>query len=83
MGTQLWWLYDVVAVAIFLVCIYLSGRKGIFKSLITAVGCILSVFISVSISGTIADRLYKTTVRDGNINKLEKTLLNSTKNLYS
>ena len=75
MGTQLWWLYDVVAVAIFLVCIYLSGRKGIFKSLITAVGCILSVFISVSISGTIADTLYKTTVRDGNINKLEKTLI--------
>lgn len=75
MGTQLWWLYDVVAVAIFLVCIYLSGRKGIFKSLITAVGCILSVLISVSISGTIADTLYKTTVRDGNINKLEKTLI--------
>ena len=75
MNTQLWWLYDVVAVAIFLVCIYLSGRKGIFKSLITAVGCILSVFISVSISGTVSDTLYKTTVRDGNINKLEKTLI--------
>ena len=75
MGVQLWWLYDVLAVVGLLVCIYISGRKGVFKSVFTSVGCIIGAFLAGSVSGGVADSLYKTTVRDGNINKLEKSLI--------
>ncbi len=66
-----------MAVAILLICIYLSGKKGIFKSAVTAVGCIFGVFIAVSMSGTVSDTLYKTAVREGNINKIEKILVDT------
>lgn len=75
MGVQLWWLYDVLAVVVLLVCIYISGKKGVFKSVFISVGCIIGAFLAVSLSGGVADSLYKTTVRDGNINKLEKSLI--------
>lgn len=77
MGVQLWWLYDVLAVAVLLICIYLSGKKGIFKSVVTSVGCVVGAVIAVSVSGAVSDSLYKTTVRDGNINKLEKSLIDT------
>lgn len=77
MGTQLWWLYDVLSVAVLLVCIYLSGKKGVFKSALTAVGCIVGAVIAVSASGAVSDSLYKTVVRDSNISKLEKTLIDT------
>lgn len=77
MEVQLWWLYDVLAVAVLLICIYLSGKKGIFKSVVTSVGCVVGAVIAVSVSGAVSDSLYKTTVRDGNINKLEKSLIDT------
>ncbi|MDE5620192.1 MAG: hypothetical protein K2I80_06700 [Ruminococcus sp.] len=77
MGVQLWWVYDILAVAVLLICIYLSGKKGVFKSVITSVGCIVGAVIAVSVSGAVSDSLYKTTVRDGNISKLEKTLIDT------
>ncbi|MDE5771768.1 MAG: hypothetical protein K2I06_09115 [Ruminococcus sp.] len=77
MGVQLWWIYDVPAVAVLLICIYLSGKKGVFKSALTAVGCIVGAVIAVTASGAVSDSLYKTAVRDGNINKLEKTLIDT------
>ena len=77
MGVQLWWFYDVLAVAVLLICIYLSGKKGVFKSVITSVGCVVGAVIAVSVSGAVSDSLYKTAVRDGNISKLEKTLIDT------
>lgn len=75
MGTHFWWLYDVIAVVAVAVCIYLSGRKGLFKSAIMAVSCIVGIALVVPMSGAVSKSLYKTTIRDTNVNKLNKLLM--------
>lgn len=77
MGTQFSWFYDIGAIAVLLICVYLSGKKGFFKGTVTAVGCILGAVIAVSVSSSVSASLYKTTVRDSNVNKFEKTVIDT------
>lgn len=74
MKTELWWLYDVVAVVAVLVSVWLCGRKGIFKSAVVLISCIIGIFVAVPISGAVSESIYKMAIRDGNINKLSKSL---------
>lgn len=77
METQFWWIYDVIAVAAILVCVYLSGKKGLFRSAVMLISCIVGVAAAVPMSGAVSESLYKTAVRDTNINKLNKLLMES------
>lgn len=74
MKTELWWLYDVVAVIAVLVSVWLCGRKGVFKSAVVLISCIIGIFLAVPMSGAVSESIYKTAIRDGNINKLSKSL---------
>ncbi len=71
----MWWLYDVTAVVVLLVCVYFSGRHGVFKGGICAVCCVVGLVAGLTVSSSVADSLYKTTVRDGTVNKLDKTIV--------
>lgn len=75
MGTQFWWFYDVTAVATVLVCLYLCGKKGIFKSAVTVISCIVGLLVAVPASGAVSDSIYKMVIRDSNIKKLDKALI--------
>lgn len=75
MGTQFWWFYDVIAAASLLLCIYLNGRKGIFKAAVMLVSCIVGVLLAVPMSGAVSESIYKTAIRDNNIKKLDKSLI--------
>lgn len=75
MGTQFGWFYDVIAVAVLLVCLYLFGKKGIFKSVVAIIGCIVGIVIAVPVSQAVSESVYKTAVRDSNIKKTEKSLI--------
>ena len=78
MGTEFWWFYDVIAAAIFLICIFLSGKKGILKSGLDVAGYILAVVVALSISGTMAESLYTSNIRGSNIKKIDKHLTSDT-----
>ncbi len=78
MGAEFWWFYDVIAVAVLLVCIFISGRKGLLKGTFMALCCALSVFVSFAVSGTISQDLYKNTVRSSNVKKIERNLKSDT-----
>lgn len=78
MGTEFWWFYDVIAVAVVLVCIFISGKNGFMKGIFMTLSCIVSVFIAFAVSSTISQELYKNTVRSSNIKKIEKNLDNDT-----
>lgn len=74
MGTQFWWFYDVIALAVLLVCIFLSGKKGFIKGAFTAAACIISVLLASAVSTGISPDIYKSTMKNGNIKKLEKSI---------
>lgn len=78
MGTEFWWFYDVIAVAVLLVCIFFSGKRGFLKGTFMALCCAVSVFVSFSVSDTVSQELYKNTVRSSNVKKIEKNLKSDT-----
>lgn len=78
MGTQFWWFYDVIALAVLLICIFISGKKGFIKGAFIAVACIISVSASSALSSGISQNLYKNTMRSSNIKKLEKNIKSDT-----
>lgn len=78
MGTEFWWFYDVIAVAVILVCVFISGKKGVLKSILDFAGYILAVIVALSISGSLAMSLYTSNIRSSNIKKIEKHLTSDT-----
>lgn len=78
MGTEFWWFYDVIAVAVLLVCIFLSGKSGFIKSIFTTVCCAVSLLVAFAASGAVSQELYKNTMRSSNVKKIEKNLKSDT-----
>ena len=78
MGNQFWWFYDVIAVAITLVCIFFSSRKGTVKAAITTVGYGIALALALGISSSTAESLYNNTMRSSCINKLDNTIKEDT-----
>ncbi len=75
METQFWWFYDVIAVVVVAISLYIGGRKGILKSAVTFISCILGILLAVPMSSAVSESIYKTTIRDSNISKLDKSLI--------
>lgn len=73
MGSQFWWFYDVLAAAAIFVMVYLSGKRGIFKSMLHLAGYFLAFVLAFTISGSLAKGIYKNSVRNSNIKKLTKS----------
>ena len=74
MGSQFWWFYDIVAAAVFLVCIFLAGKKGVLRGAIAAVGCVIALALALGISTGAADGVYQNTMRSSNIKKVSKVI---------
>lgn len=74
MGEQFWWFYDAAAVAVVLICVFISGRRGLTKALTALVGGVLAFAVALSLSGSISGSLYKTTLKDSNTKKLSHSL---------
>ena len=67
MGVQFWWFYDVIAVAVILVSIFLSVRKGLIKTIAALTGFVLSAVIAFSAGGPIAELMYEQSEKGSNI----------------
>lgn len=74
MGMQFWWFYDVAAVAIILVAVFLSARKPISKAIASLMALVLGLLVAMPASSSMADSIYKNTIRNSNIDKIQKTL---------
>ena len=74
MGVQFWWFYDVIAVAVVLVSIFISVRKGLMKAVATLIGLVLSAVIAFSAGGPVAELLYEQSEKSSNVKKYELSL---------
>ncbi|MBQ2048426.1 MAG: CvpA family protein, partial [Schwartzia sp.] len=74
MGVQFWWFYDVIAVAVVLVSIFISVRKGLMKAVATLIGLVLSAVIAFSAGGPVAELMYEQSEKSSNIKKYELSL---------
>lgn len=78
MGMQFWWFYDVAAAAIILVAVFLSARKPISKAIASLTALVLGLLVAMPASSSMADSIYKNTIRSSNIDKIQKTLEDET-----
>lgn len=78
MGTEFWWFYDIIAVAITLVCIFLSAKKGVMKGTFAMTACILAAMLAYGISGSFSGSLYEMTVKSSNTKKISKNIEENT-----
>lgn len=74
MGTQFWWFFDVVSVAVILIAVFLAGKKGFVKTSVMLLGCITALILGVSLSNVFAGSVYDTVIKQSNIKKLDKAL---------
>lgn len=74
MGSQFWWFYDVIAVAAVLVCVFLSARKKVLQAAVSLGGFILAMIFASTLSGGMAESLYKGGIRQNNVSKINKTV---------
>ena len=74
MGEQFWWFYDVAAVAVVLICAFVSGRRGLTKALTSLVGGVLAFAVALTLSSSISSSLYKSTLKSSNTKKLAHAL---------
>lgn len=74
MGVQFWWFYDVIAVAAILICIFITVRKGFYRAVISALGCVIALVIALSLSSSIGGSIYKNSIRESNVKKMDQSL---------
>lgn len=73
-------LIDVIILAIILVCVFLSAKKGFVRTAIEVAGFIIAILISLAVSKPLSSFVYDKTVEPGVINAVSDASVDSTKN---
>jgi hypothetical protein len=76
MGNQFWWFYDALAVAAVLICMFISGRKGIMKSVTSLVAYLISAAIAFGLSISLGGMIANSAMQESNAKKIDKSLSN-------
>lgn len=74
MNTQFWWFFDAAAVVILLVTVFLSGKRGFSKSIVTCIGCIVAVALSFPLCRQTGEMFYDSSIRESNVKAIDKAL---------
>ena len=72
MGTEFWWILDAAIVAIALIIIFISIKKGASKKLVIAIGCVLSLAIAGGINKSVSGFVYKNAFRQSTPKSINK-----------
>lgn len=58
MGTNFWWIYDIVSAAVVILSICACAKRGFSKILIMIIGCVVSIWLAAVISSRCSDFIY-------------------------
>ena len=74
MGTNFWWLLDILTVAIVALCIYNCVKKGFSKIVVLIAGCVVSVFLAAAVSNSCSEIIYDNFIKESSIEGVETAL---------
>lgn len=74
MGSQFWWFYDILAVALALFIIYLNAKRGFKKNFLIIIGYVLSAVVTSVTSAMLAEPVYTWLIRESNLYAFEQVL---------
>ena len=78
MGTQFFWFYDVLIVAILIGVVFKCTKKGFASGFVGLVGIILAFTISLAVSAPASAYIYDNLIKPGVINKIDYNSSDST-----
>lgn len=56
------WILDILVIAVVALSIFFSARRGFVRTAIEVVGLLLSVYLSFTVAGTVADALFEKSI---------------------
>ncbi|MBE6860434.1 MAG: CvpA family protein [Ruminococcus sp.] len=59
MGTEFWWIYDIAIIAIVVIIMFLSAKKGSSKKVMIVIGCMLSLVLAGTMNKSVSGFVYK------------------------
>lgn len=74
MGTNFWWILDIITVAIVILCIYNCAKKGFSKIIILIAGCVVSVLLAMAVSNGTSEFIYDKFIKQSSIEGVESAL---------
>ena len=74
MGSQFWWFYDILAVALTLFIIYLNAKRGFKKNFLIIIGYVLSAVVTSVTSAMLAEPVYTGLIRESNLYAFDQVL---------
>ena len=74
MGTEFFWFYDVVIVAIIVGIVIKCGKRGFLSSIASLLALVISFVVALPLSGVITDAIYDGFVKEQLDEKIEESL---------
>lgn len=74
MGTNFWWILDIITVAIVVLSIYNCAKKGFSKIVILTAGCVVSVFLSMAVCNSCSEIIYENFIQESSIEGISEAL---------
>lgn len=74
MGSNFWWIFDIITVVVLIVFILRCAKKGFSKMIVTAIGCVLSLVAAVTASHFSADMIYDDFFKKKNIEAVKTAI---------
>lgn len=74
MGTNFWWIYDIVSVAVVILSIYSCAKKGFSKIIVLVIGCVASIFLASFVSQKSSQFIYDKFIKKTSIEAVEEAL---------
>ena len=74
----MWWILDLIVVAIIALFVYLSAKRGFVRTVIELVGYFLAIYLSFIISGAIADFTYNKVVEPAIVENISNKISTTT-----
>lgn len=74
MGTNFWWIYDILAAAIVVLSIYSCAKKGFSKIIVIVIGCVVSIFLASFVSQKSSQFIYDKFIKKTSIEAVEEAI---------
>lgn len=74
MGSNFWWIYDIVTVVIIIFSVYRCSKKGFSKIVVTALGCAVSLVAAFAVSRSCSGMIYDKFFKENNVKLVEAAL---------
>lgn len=74
MGTNFWWIYDIILIAVVIFSVYSCAKKGFSKIIIMIMGCIAAVFLASFTSQKSSEFIYEKFIKKSSMEAVKASI---------